>query len=524
MDTSGQSVDDTSGLGGSDLIGLLAFVRRRWRTIATIALVTTVATLAVSLSRADRYAATARVLYSAPGTGGIAGDDTSRAVDTFVRLATTDEVLEPVVRARRLGSVATLRDNVSATADPNANLISIRAEASDAEAAAGRANGVAGSLVEWQNDRRDLQRQAEVDAIVDQIAALRASDAPSAVAATADLQARLAELRSELKTPPTELILVSPASPPDAAFSPKWLRDALVALLAGIVLGLLIAAATNGRGRVRRRAPSLESVEALYPWPVLGAIPLLDANDPSLDRVDLAWSATAAAYRSARTRMVLTADERWPTQRGNVWVVAAATRGEGATTVAANLAGAFATASARTLAISADLRLPALHRQFGIRGGSGSSGLAGVLAGDRSLEEAAVVGAVTAPGVGTTAPVAVLASDTRATDPAALIGLEVMRDLVEEARGGYDAVVIDAPAFVESEETALLSRLADGFVLVVRLDQANEQHAQRARRLLDDLGITPVGLVVIGGVPIPDPVQALPAETRERRRPTARRA
>lgn len=448
----------------------------------------------LSLAQADKFQSTARILYTDPGAaaGAIGGGDPERAIDTFVRLATTDDVLAPVAPSVGLSSSDEVREGVNVTATANANILNVSAVEASADEAAELANAVASALITWRSDNRQRQLTARIDSLAQQLTALAGKTSPSEAAAASDLRTQLAEARAQREAPDPELTLVNPAAPPDVAFSPMPFRNAIIGLIAGLFLGLGLGAL---RARFDRRLHKLDEVEHVYPWPVLGLVPAVPGNGRrNSNLVDFTKiSALADAYRNIRTNLGLLSIDLADRK---VWAISSAMPGEGKSAATANLANAFASGGMRVLAISADLHAPGLHEYYGLKGLT-RPGLIEVLAGEVKIADAArpVSSSGTAALRGR---VDLLANERVFSDPAILLQSSAMVDLLTTARRSYDAVVIDAPPLLHTAEASLLGRLTDGLILVARLNHITEHEAQRATRILETMQVQPVGVIVSG--------------------------
>jgi capsular exopolysaccharide synthesis family protein len=478
----------------SDLQGLLALLRRQRVPILACAIAAAGAAYVLSLQQPDKFQATARVLYTDTGTGGsIGGGDPARAVDTFVQLASTDDVLTPVAKHLRLTSTDEIRAATSVTADATANLINVSATGDNADAATQLANGVASGLVDWRESNRRRQLQARIDYLEGQLRSLAGKSSPSELAAAADIRTQLSEQQAQLNVPNPELTLVSLASEPGAPFSPKPLRNAVFGLLAGLVLGFGLGML---RDRLDRRLRSVEEIESSYPWPTLGVVPLHESGrDRRTGLVDFSEiSGLADAYRNIRTNLTLVSlnDE---TQK--VWAISSAMPGEGKSAAAANLAGAFASSGMRVLAISADLHAPTLHEYFN-QEHRARPGLIEVLARQVRADEAAVEATLAGPSSARGGSLHIIGNERVFSDPATLFQSPMMGSLLDWARQKFDVVVLDAPPLLYTAEASLLGRLADGLILVARINHLTRNEAMRASRLLQTVQIRPTGVIMSG--------------------------
>ena len=273
-------------------------------------------------------------------------------------------VLQRVAEERNI-STEVLRKQITVDGDADANIISIRSVAETAAGAAAVANATATSLVNWRTEQRQRQVRARVEFLRQQLATLAGKTAPSEVAAAADLRTQLAQAQAELNVPSPELTVVSPAQTPTDPFTPKPLRDGVIGLLAGLVLGVFLAAV---RDRLDRRLRSVEHIEQAYPYPLLGIVPHVPGSDLKSKVIDAdPHSVLADAYRTIRTNLMLvTLKNESESPRGDVWVISSAVSGEGKSAAVANLARALAASGLDVLAISGDLHKPVLHRYFGV--------------------------------------------------------------------------------------------------------------------------------------------------------------
>jgi capsular exopolysaccharide synthesis family protein len=205
----------------------------------------------------------------------------------------------------------------------------------------------------------------------------------------------------------------------------------------------------------------------------------------------------ADAFRMIRTNLQLINANG---QGGQVIVVSSAVPGEGKSAVTANLAAAFAASGHRVLALSADLRSPALHEYFSRRH---EDGLIQVLGGEKSFREAIrTVSRNGATADGGDGELALLGSAQRVFDPAILFQSAAMTQLFAEAKKAYEYVVVDSPPLLASADASLLAQHGDLVVIVARVGAVTNQDAARARKTLQVASVTPTGVVAVGE---PDP-------------------
>jgi succinoglycan biosynthesis transport protein ExoP len=273
-------------------------------------------------------------------------------------------------------------------------------------------------------------------------------------------------LQTELKT--TNVRVVERADVPRTPISPRRAWNYQVALLVGLGLGIGLTLLFE---HLDSTLKTPEDVKEHLGLPFLGMVPDVGASvprqvtaRPSPLILDKPQSAVAEAYRVLRTNLLFTSGER----AGRVLLVSSASPGEGKSTTVVNLAASLAQNGARVLAVDADLRRPTLHQHFGIEK---MPGVSDVVIGRLPLAEAlrpTVLETLTVLPCGYVPP-----------NPAELLGSTGMRDLIESLRQRYDFVLIDTPPILALADTPVLSRFADGLVLVVGAEISSRSAVQR---------------------------------------------
>lgn len=166
-----------------------------------------------------------------------------------------------------------------------------------------------------------------------------------------------------------------------------------------------------------------------------------------------------------------------------------AAMGSGASTTASNFAAMLAQdAQAKVLLIDANLR--AQRTEVRKRPRDNDKGpdvsLAGLLAADSST-------VYPAPGPGN---LYVLPSGTKCAVPLSLFQSEAFDQFLQTARERFDHVVIDAPPLQGFPESIVLSRKADGVILVLEAGQTSRRVGLWAKKQIEDAGGKVLGVVL----------------------------
>jgi capsular exopolysaccharide synthesis family protein len=188
----------------------------------------------------------------------------------------------------------------------------------------------------------------------------------------------------------------------------------------------------------------------------------------------------AEAYRTLRTNLLFSA----AVQELKRIVVTSAGPKEGKSTTAANLAIAFAQQGHRVLLVDCDLRRPRVHKMFDQ---PQQPGLTELLVGTASLEDC--VQATMVPNLVT------LTSGALPPNPVELLGSARMREFLQ-MMSGVDMVVLDTPPLLAASDAAVLGRIADGVVMVVRAGQTQRGAVQESVQQLTNVGARIIGTVL----------------------------
>ena len=276
----------------------------------------------------------------------------------------------------------------------------------------------------------------------------------------------------------TEVEVAQRAREATAPVSPRPLRAALIGGLAGLAIALVLTLLAH---RLDRRIAHPDAAAALYGLPLLGQIPKAAASTTPLPAATggpvlppLA-AAETDAFRVLRTSISYPDVER---RIGSV-LVTSAVSGEGKTTVALNLARAYAESGARTLLVEGDLRRPVLSERLAV---AAEPGLADVLRAEARLESATRRIALD-PGddSGRGAQLDVVVAGVPASNPQTLLEGKRMSRLLEGLGEHYDMVVVDgAPGLGVSDAAPLMREV--GAVLVVSRVGRTQIHESQALR------------------------------------------
>ncbi|KHD35743.1 capsular biosynthesis protein [Clostridium acetobutylicum] len=158
--------------------------------------------------------------------------------------------------------------------------------------------------------------------------------------------------------------------------------------------------------------------------------------------------------------------------------------GEGKSTTSCNLALAMAEAGSSVLLLDCDLRKPSVHKKFKI---SNNIGLSNVLAGQTKFESASHWYSQN---------LCILTAGKIPPNPAEMLSSKRMKAFLNEAKGVFKYIILDAPPVIAVTDPQILSTMVDGVVLVVSSGVADIEAAKRAKELLENVNANIIGSVL----------------------------
>ncbi len=200
---------------------------------------------------------------------------------------------------------------------------------------------------------------------------------------------------------------------------------------------------------------------------------LLDGVDAHMVSLLTPVSFDAEQYRALR----YTIEQLHKNSNLTVVGVSSPSAGDGKTTTAINLAGALAQApNARILLVDMDLRRPSVGRQLTLS--EAGPGLVGAIIDPKlTLEDV----------VRRRPPfnLSVLHAGRPPTAPYELLKSPRVAELIEEARRGYDYVILDMPPLVGVPDSRVIAHHVDGILLIVAAHWTPKKLVEEALSLLE---------------------------------------
>jgi capsular exopolysaccharide synthesis family protein len=277
--------------------------------------------------------------------------------------------------------------------------------------------------------------------------------------------------------PVVNVSVLDRATVPTDPVSPQPVRNILIALALGLAAGIGLILLVERLDVTVKQATEVEKLGL----PSLGSVPTLDIPRDVLYLEQDPQGLGGEAFRKLRTSLGFLGVEL-PLR---TVLVTSPGPTEGKTTIALNLASAFAFGGLRTLLIEGDLRRPSLHLMFGMRGTKGLT--------------TAIVGQVTPAEAVTSTDVpnlSVMLAGAIPPNPVELLGSEQMSDLLDHLKKQYDVLIIDSPPLIPVADPAVLASRCDGVVLVARSGKTDRRRLADSAQIIERVGGRLLGIVL----------------------------
>jgi len=193
-------------------------------------------------------------------------------------------------------------------------------------------------------------------------------------------------------------------------------------------------------------------------------------------------SAAAESYRALRTNLQYSSIDK----KVKSIVITSPGPIEGKTVTSCNLAVTMANVGCKVLLIDADLRKPAVHKEFKL---SNKVGLVNLLMNESDLIQSLKI----FPDIEN---LTILPCGTVPPNPAEIIASTKLKEVLEYFKTKYDYVIIDSPPAGYVSETAILAKLADGVILTISAGETNIALAKQVVKTLKNVEVNILGVVM----------------------------
>ena len=333
--------------------------------------------------------------------------------------------------------------------------------------------------------------QAEVKRLTDEALALNQKeieykrldrDQRNAADVYAMLSKRLSESGLQAEDTANNIHPLDRAEPSYVPVEPRLKQAIVLGLLAGLVMALALVSVLE---LLDRTIKNHDDVESMTGFTFLGLIPavkeMTKAGVRELHVIKHPNSQVAECCRVLRTNILFCSPDK-PLKR---LLVTSSNAVDGKTMTVVNLGVVMAQGGHRTLLVDTDLRRPRLHKVLGVPNDNGVSRL---IVGEAKLDDA--VKTTDVPNL------FVLPCGPLPPNPAELLQTEKFTQLAELLSEKFDRVIFDSPPVLAVTDAPILSRMADGVIVVARAGSTTRDALMRLKRHLDAVSAKVTGVVL----------------------------
>jgi capsular exopolysaccharide synthesis family protein len=295
-----------------------------------------------------------------------------------------------------------------------------------------------------------------------------------------DLLAQLKKVSIAGNVDNNNISIIDKAGIPYKKYKPNVKTNLIFGLLLGLLLGMGAAFLREFMDDSVKNPNELERITGL---PVLGMLPALKVTHPrtvALQTYHEPKSPLAEAVRSLRTSLRFSTREGAPKST----FITSSAAGEGKSSVALNLATAYAQGGNKVLLIDADLRNPSLHKLFKLEN---YQGLTNYLAGGGTSSEISHPTMIKNLFAITSGPIP--------PDPVELLSGKRMETLLSNASADFDYIIIDGPPVLGLADALVISELCDATILAVEAGKTRKVTLMKSLKRLERAKTNIVGLL-----------------------------
>jgi len=267
--------------------------------------------------------------------------------------------------------------------------------------------------------------------------------------------------------------IIEPAEVPIKHIKPKKTINILLAIILGLFGGVGLAFFLDYLDDTVR---GVEELEHLTNWPLLGSIPIIDAENKLSELQKDIFIHTypkanaSEAYRTFRTSVLFSSTEEHPVKS---LLITSPGPAEGKTITLCNLGVAIAQSKKSVLLVDGDMRKPRLHEVFQKKT---HKGLSNYLCGQAEFADL--------PQDTPIEHLNIVTSGNVPPNPSELLASHKLKEFLHQACEKFDYVIFDSPPVSLLTDTSLIARVVDGIVIVVENGKTSKRALERIAKNL----------------------------------------
>jgi len=293
---------------------------------------------------------------------------------------------------------------------------------------------------------------------------------------------RTKEIESMAGVSSSNINILDHALLPVFPFKPNVKMNLLLAIVIGLIGGIGCAFLLE---YFADTIMDPDEIPDRFQIPILGVAPFVKENGYPVERTFISdpRAGLSEALRTTKASIQLSGVG----SNAKSFLLTSTIKGEGKTTLAINLAQAFAGAGEKVILIDADMRMPSAHKFLGLEDTVSDRGLSSLLAGvaDKNAICKTDIANLFFIPAGPVPP-----------NPVELLASNHFAKLMEEVGQHYDRIILDGPPYQGFADTLVLSQHVGGVVLVCSMGETTRDALRHFKKSLLNVRGTILGCII----------------------------
>ena len=293
---------------------------------------------------------------------------------------------------------------------------------------------------------------------------------------------RTKEIESMAGVSSSNINILDHALLPIFPFKPNVKMNLLLAMITGLIGGIGCAFLLE---YFADTITDPDEIPDRFQIPILGVAPLVKENCYPAERTFTSdpRACLSEALRTTKTSIQLSGVG----SNAKSFLLTSTIKGEGKTTLAINLAQAFAGAGEKVIFIDADMRMPSAHKFLGLEDTVSDRGLSSLLAGvdDKNAICKTDIANLFFIPAGPVPP-----------NPVELLASNRFAKLMGQVGRHYDRIIVDGPPYQGFADTLVLSQHVGGVVLVCSMGETTRDALRHFKKSILNVRGTILGCII----------------------------
>ena len=294
------------------------------------------------------------------------------------------------------------------------------------------------------------------------------------------LKSRFEEAKIKRDSQESDLKILEWAQIPVAAISNVKFSKIFITIFIGLMIGIALAFLLEYLDQTIKEPPDVEKTLELQ---LLGIVPNIETDKAIIESSRDQGKTILEPFRALRANLKHIAISR----HIKTIIISSAVKGEGKTTLAANIAITLAMDAKKVILVDGDMRRAQIHGLFHL---PKKNGLCDYLLGASEVQD------ILKPTVHQN--LFIITTGEHPQNPAELLGSFRFDQLVKDLRTMADYVIFDSPALLPVSDGITMAPKMDACIMVVRALWTPMKAARQAKNQLNRIGCTIIGAILNG--------------------------